>query len=206
LVQSELGLEDGRATDVCIDGIDVDVKWSKTLQWQIGPENVDKICLGLGLGRGPGAFSVGLFRASRQNLRPGMNRDRKKALTAEAMRRQVMWLARDAELPRNFVADLPADIRSRIFSGKSAQQRVRLLAELVPNTPIPRIAIETVAKNMRDPMRRLRLDASRMSPLGEMRLLSTKYRKAELRALGFTSFPADHWVAVRQSDLAQAGF
>jgi hypothetical protein len=203
LVRSALDLEPGSETDVSVEGEDVDIKWSKTLEWQIGPENVGKICLGLGLSSKGRRFSVGLFRASRDNLRRGQNRDRKTSLTAEAFRTQVIWLVRDADLPRNFVEELAPGVRKRILAGKSAQERIRLLAELAPGVPIPRVAFETVARDKRDPMRRLRRDASRSSPLGEMVLLSTKYGKRDLAALGFAGLPDDHWVAVRASDLAR---
>ena len=203
LVRNALDLEPGLETDVSVEGEDVDIKWSKTLEWQIGPENVGKICLGLGLSSGGRHFSVGLFRASRENLRAGRNRDRKTSLTADAFRSQVVWLVRDAELPPNFVEMLAPDVRRRILAGRSAQERIRLLAELVPGVPIPRVAFETVARDKRDPMRRLRRDASRSSPLGDMVLLSTKYARRELTALGFGELPKDHWVSVRASDLAK---
>jgi hypothetical protein len=201
LVRNSLELEPGLETDVRIQGVDVDVKWSKSLEWQIGPENVGKICLGLGLSAKRKHFSVGVFRASSQNLRAGRNRDRKTSLTASAFRSQVVWLVRDASLPPNFVEELAPSIRQQILAGRSAQERIRLLAQLVPGVSIPRIAFETVARDKRDPMRRLRRDASRPNPLGGMVLLSTKYSRAELTALGFGDLPSDHWVAVPEADV-----
>lgn len=200
LVRSDLALEAGVGIDTVVDGVGVDIKWSQSLGWMIGQENVEAICLGLGLASSQKQFSVGLFRARREFLRQGANRDQKLSLTAAAMEDAVIWLVKDAILPVNFIAELDPEVRSQIFDGKSAQERLRMLAELVPRRLIPRHAIETVAMT-KDPLRRTRRDAGREHPLGDMVLLSTKYGRPQLIRLGFTALPADHWVSVRLADL-----
>jgi hypothetical protein len=201
IVRAAFGFEPGKRADVEIAGTDVDIKWSQTLAWMIGPENVDGICLGLGLHRGGKRFSVGAFRATRDLCRKGQNRDAKLSLSAESLKSRVTWIVRDSELPPNFIAEMPARIRAQIFKLKSAQDRVKALATLMPRVPIPRRAFETVAQGRFDPMRRLRRDKYRTDPLGGMVLLSTKYGRSELIRLGFKDLPKDHWVAVPIEDV-----
>lgn len=195
LVKSTLLLESGIGVDALIADHDVDIKWSQTLDWMIAPENVDKICLGLGLAD-ERSFSVGVFWATPDALRGGANRDGKLSLTSAARRDKVLWLVSKAVLPADFVAELPNQIRRQVFAEKSAQDRIRKLAELVPMTAIPRQAFLTVAKNKADAMRRLRRDALNVDALGDMVLLSTKYRRRELEALGMHGLPKNHWVSV----------
>lgn len=205
ITRSELELEPSDRGDAVAAGVDIEIKWSGLGQWMIGPENVGRICLGYGLNRRGDQFSVGLFRVKPELLRPARNRDRKASLSASALETGVYWLVRAAALPVNFVAALPDQVRDAVFAEKSAQDRVRRLAELMPMTPIPRQAFSTVARNKADPMRRLRQDKSKVGVLGAMRLLSWKYGKRELRALGLPDVPKDHWVAVPQELLSELG-
>lgn len=202
LLRSLLALDDGATADVQVAGHDVDIKWSQSLDWMIAPENVGKLCLGLGLDRDDDLFSVGVFRPTKETLREGANRDAKQSLSA-AGRNTVMWLVSEAKLPVNFVEKLADDIRTKVFAEKSAQARVRKLAELCPMVPIPRAAFMTVARDKADPMRRLREDALNSDGLGEMKVLSTKYGRKQLERLGFSDLPKDHWVAVPKNLLEQ---
>jgi hypothetical protein len=113
----------------------------------------------------------------------------------------VRLLVEDAELPPNFIEDLPTSIRTAIFAEKSAQARVRRLVTLVQGVPIPRQAFCTVALDKDDPMRRLRRDKSRPDPLGGMVVLSTKYGRAELERRGVTNLPPDHFVALPDENI-----
>lgn len=49
IIRAELELEKGDKTDVIVAGHPVDIKWSQDLGWMIAPENVNRICLGVGL-------------------------------------------------------------------------------------------------------------------------------------------------------------
>ena len=92
-------------------------------------------------------------------------------------------------------------MREEILGQPSAQQRLRRLAELVSNTPIPRSAIVFASLNKHDPLRRVRKDqARRIPPLGDMVCLSEKYGKAELTRLG-VSLPQGHFYFVHKSQL-----
>lgn len=205
LVRAELRANRGTSLDCQIDDLEFDVKWSLTGKWMIGPENVDKLCLGVATLESGRVFSVGTFRATQATLSPGRNRDKKAQLSAEAWRGNVRWLVQGAHLPDTFIAKLDPETRKHIFAGSSAQERVRLLANLVRGVPIPREAFETVAGNKHDPMRRLRQDKLKGAPLGEVTLLSTKYGKQILASLGFDDLPKDHWIAVPTSELSGRG-
>lgn len=202
LVRIGFDLDPGVGTDAVIAGHEVDVKWSDSLQWMIGPQLIGKICLGLGLTNGGRGFRVGVFRASLESLRAGRNQDRKTSLTAEALRTGVEWIVASATLPKDFIAELPDGLRAEIFAGGSAQERIRRLGELVQGVPIPRRAILTVARDKDDATRRLRQDNSKRGRgLGSIVFLSTKARGKLLRKLGYTALPRDHWIAVRKEDL-----
>lgn len=205
VVRSALNLDVGAGTDVEIAGENVDIKWSETSQWMIGPQLIDKLCLGIGLAKRGAEFSVGVFRARVEFLRPGANQDKKRSLSAAAVRNQVAWVVRQAPLPSDFIAELQSDVRAQIFAGGSAQERIRLLGTLVPNRAIPRRAIMTVARDKDDPTRRLRKDAARHDPHGGMVWLSTKFGRSKLHLLGHRHLPRDHWIAVRAEDLNRVG-
>jgi len=205
ITRSELSLEPSDHADAVAAGIDFEIKWSGKGHWMIGPENEGKACLGFLLGRSGKHFSVGLFRARPEMLRLGKNRDRKRSLSAYGLKTGVYWLVRDAELPADFIAELDESVRNAIFAEKSAQDRVRKLAELMPMIPIPRRAFSTVARNKADPMRRLRQDNSKVEVLGNMRLLSSRFRRETLEALGLPNVPKDHWVAVPAERLRSLG-
>jgi len=201
LTRLELEAEEGTGVDCRLDGIEFDIKWSIKGAWMIAPENVGRICLGLETNRAVDRYSVGVFRAEASRLSPGLNRDDKARLSAQAKRTIVEWLVENEPLAPVFLARLDPAVRNAIFKGENAQTRIKLLATLVQGMPIPRAAFETVAGNKRDPMRRLRQDKYRTSPLGDVTLLSTKYKRSLLRALGYTALPADHWIAVPTASL-----
>lgn len=202
LVRSELRIPHGRALDLMVGDVEVDVKWSIAGNWMIGPENVDQICLGLGITQDEQRYFVGVFRASTEALTQGANRDAKRQLTAAARKSRVAWIVQDGSLPQPLLATMSPEIRERILGGSSAQDRVRVLAESFPGIPLSRDLIATVAGNKLDPMRRLRRDTYRKHPLGDMVLLHTSQGRRVLAALGYTELPKDHWIAVPASQVA----
>lgn len=200
LVREGLDLAIGERADAIIADRDADIKWSKSLSWMIGPENLGTLCLGLGMTKDQTRFSVGLFVPHKDHL-GGQNRDKKYGVGAPYRRAKVAWIVEEAPLEQNFIATLSDDIRERIMRGSSAQERVRRLAELVPNRPIPRSAIRFVTNNKEDFMRRIREDSTRSAPpLGEMVCLSWKYRKSELSRLGI-ALQRDQFIFVHQDRL-----
>jgi hypothetical protein len=203
LVRDGLDVGKGIQSDALIAGHEVDLKWSKTLAWMIGPENMGTVCLGLGMSGKDSAFSVGLFVPREAGVRKGVNRDKKISLTAKFRREGVIWLIENAPTPPNFIENLDPALRDEILTQPSAQRRLRKLAELVPETPIPRSAIVFVSLNKEDPLRRVRADKSRrVPPLGEMICLSEKYGKEILSGLG-VDLPKNHFYFVNRAKIAQ---
>lgn len=205
LVRDALDFAPGKRADASIAGIETDIKWSKSQDWMIGPENLDTVCLGIGSNRVLETVSVGLFIPHRQQFGGATNRDQKFTAGGPYRRAYVTWVVRDAELPSNFIEQLSEADRDRIMSGASAQERVRLLAECVPNQPVPRSAIRYVTLNKDDFMRRTREDKTRKSsPLGDMVCLSAKYKKKELERLDI-HVPPGHFVFVPRAVLMESG-
>lgn len=197
LTREALDVGAGKRADTVIAGHEVDLKWSKSSVWMIGPENLGTVCLGIGTTRDEREFSVGLF-VPRADLLGSQNRDKKYSTNVAFRASHLTWLVECAPLPPHFIATLPEAVRDEILSQGSAQQRMRKFAELVPETPIPRSAIVFVSLNKDDPLRRIRRDAALATPpLGEMLCLSAKYRKAELKRLGVT-LPKNHFYFVHR--------
>ena len=136
VVRSALNLELRKPLDTEIAGIPVDIKWSGTCSWEIPSEAVDQTCLVLGLDRSGNSYFVGIVRCTNACLSVGKNKDGKRKLSASG-RKEIRWLLKGAPLPRNFLADLPDDIRARIMRPKTGQARVRELVTSVQRQPIP---------------------------------------------------------------------
>ena len=201
LVRDALDVGRGSHADAQIAAHEVDIKWSKSLSWMIGPENLGTVCLGIGTDKTGSLFSAGLFVPHKDLVRPGSNRDAKLSLSAKFYRERVDWLVLRRPTPPNFFAALDAVVREDILSRPSAQARLRRLAELVSNTPVPRSAIEFASLNKDDPLRRVRKDAARRTPpLGDMVCLSERYGKEVLERLGVT-LPPGHFYFVHKSQL-----
>jgi len=202
LVRDGLDVGRGIRADATIAGHEVDIKWSKSSDWMIGPENVGTVCLGIGLNnRNAALFSAGLFVPTESSLRKGRNRDAKLSLISEFRRTGVSWLIQDGAVPGNFIEQLPPHIREEILAQPSAQARLRKLAERVPNTPIPRSAIVFVSLNKVDPLRRVRADSALSEPpLGAYICLSERFGKAQLSRIGVT-LPKNYFYFIRKEDL-----
>ena len=195
VVKAALGVPGSAEQDAIIAGHHVNIKWSKSLAWMIGRENVNAFCLGLGTSRDGRRFSVGLFRPTDARL-GAVNQDKKRTLSAKSLKNDVRWIVRDGDMPPNFVEALPESTRKAIFAEKSAQARITKLVTLVQGVPIPREAFYTVALDKRDPMRRLRRDKYKVAHLGGMRVFSATYGRGELARRGFTSVPKDHFISL----------
>ena len=199
LIREALDVGAGKRADVQIAGHEVDLKWSKSLKWMIGPENLGTVCLGVGINADQ-LLSVGLF-VPHADVLGSPNRDKKLGITKVFRDSRVTWLVRDEPLPPNFFETLSKEVREDIMSRGSVQERMRRFAQLVPNRPFPRSAIRFVSLNADDPMRRVREDANlKDPPLGEMRCLGAKYRKRELAALGIALKP-DEFIFVERKQV-----
>jgi hypothetical protein len=199
LTRDRLDVGIGKRSDALIAGIETDFKYSMTCEWMIGPETIGTVCLGIGLTK-EGEFRVGFFVPYPDRLRQGKNRDAKLSLKADFRDQCVEWLITGAPLPPNFFAAVPSETREEILGQPSAQARIKRLAELLPNRPIPRSVIVFVSLGKDDPLRRIREDKSlKAPPLGEMARLS-KYNKEVLKKLNVT-LAKDEFYFIKRSEL-----
>lgn len=204
LTRQALDLGKGERADARVGDIDVDIKWSKSRKWMIGPENIGVVCLGIGTSKDSRTFSAGLFVPQTSLLSGATNRDKKYGISTQFFQRRIDWLVHGDELPPNFFESLPSAIRARILSQSTATGRLRTLAELVPERPIPRAAIVFAASGKDDPLRRIREDKSRSTPpLGEMVCLSEAYGSGDLKLLG-VELERGHFYFVSRRKLEQA--
>lgn len=159
LFKFEFELEDGAALDTRIQGHEVDIKCTVLQDWMIPQEAVDQICLLVRIDDSKSKFSIGVVRAKADVLRAAPNRDRKYSISAEG-KKAIRWIVESGDLPVNFLATLDEETRSIILSQPSGQLRINELFRRVQGRIIPRVAIETVARQ-KDPMKRMR-DARKM--------------------------------------------
>ncbi len=200
VVRSSLGLERGPKLDLEIDGHHVDTKWAMNSAWQIPREALNELCLCIGGLDKMQRFQVGVVRCVEEHLNAGENRDRKRTLSA-AGRGAMHLLVAATPIPGNFVAEMDPDTRAEVMAQGTIQSRVTTLFRRVPYTAIPRKAVATVARTTGDPMRRLRRDAGAENPLKGMRILSARYGKGIVEALGHDPLDADHFMSVPESDI-----
>src|SRR5690606_25764501 len=113
----------------------------------------------------------------------GMNQDRKRTLSA-AGRDSMRLLVEPTPIPTNFVAEMDPEVRDEIVALPTAQARVTALFTKMRYTPIPRNAIQTIARTTGDPLRRTRADAHAGDPLEGTTVLSATYGNRLLEALG----------------------
>lgn len=200
VVRTALGLEPGPNLDLEIEGIDVDIKWAMNSQWQIPREAVGQLCLCIGGRDHLRAFEVGLIRCAPETLNRGANQDGKRTLSAAGRNAMHPIVAR-APLPANFVAEIDPEIRVEVMAESSIQRRVTKLFKLIPRTPVPRLALQTVAMTTGDPVRRTRADTGRSDPLDGMVVLSSKYANGIVEALGNERMPPDHFMSVLRTEI-----
>lgn len=205
LVRTALGLPRERPLDTVVAGHPVDIKWSglRTPSWQIPTEAVGELCLLVAGSEEGGTFQAGLLRCRDELLNPGTNKDGKRTISAQG-RSLVRWLVEHGSLPPNFLAQLDADDRDAILAEPPGQPRVTKLFALVQGTPVPRLAIETLAQQ-RDPMRRIRQDKG--DRLGGLRILGGHYTRTNdiVQALGYPPLARDEYMSVPIAELTRRG-
>jgi Restriction endonuclease NaeI len=201
LLRTALELEHGGFMDLDIDGRPVDIKWSKTSVWQIPREAVNQVCLCIGGTKKMTLFQVGVVRCRPEYFTPGDKQGDKKRTLSLTGRAAMVRLVTSAEIPPNFVAEMDPDLRTAVMGEPTIQRRVTALFKALPYVPIPRNAIQTIARTPGDPIRRTRADAGRSDPLAGMKVLSATYGKATIEALGRPPLAKDHWMAVPLEDL-----
>jgi hypothetical protein len=195
VVRTALKLEPGPRLDLELEGYDLDIKWAMNSQWQIPREAVGELCLCIGGRDHLRAFEVGLIRCDEDVLNKGSNQDGKRTISA-AGRSRMRVLVPPSPLPPNFVAELDPELRTEVTAEPTIQKRVTKLFKLLPYVPVPRLALQTVAKTTGDPVRRTRADAWAGDPLEGMVVLSSQYAKGVVEELGLDPMPPRCFMSV----------
>ena len=164
LFKFEFELADGAHLDTCIQGAEVDIKCTVLRDWMIPKEAVGKLCLLVRIDDARSRYWIGVVRANQEVLRVVPNRDGKLSISAEG-KKSIRWLVEAGVLPSNFLASLEAGVRSRILAHPSGPLRVNEVFRLVQGKIVPRVAIETVARQ-KDPMKRMRDARKTLRPEG----------------------------------------
>lgn len=148
-------ISDGATLDYKIEGVEIDCKYSQTSGgWMIPPEAFGHLLLVAHAADTAGTWELGVVRATEENLGRGQNRDLKKSLSA-AGRRNITWIARDAELPPNVLLSLDPYIVEDIMGSRSGQERINRLCRAVEGRRFGRNTVATVA-TQDDYMKRMR--------------------------------------------------
>lgn len=201
VVRTALGLERGPRLDLEVEGHDVDIKWAMKSKWQIPREAVGQLCLCIGGLAGLSKFQVALIRCDEEVLTAGPgNRDGKRTISA-AGQAALLHLVEPTPLPANFVAEMDPEIRWEMMQEPTIQGRVTRLFNLLPRTPVPRLALQTIARTQGDPVRRTRADKGRGDPLEGMVVLSAKYGSGVAAALGLEPMPPDSFMSVPRIEI-----
>lgn len=176
-----------RGMDYCVDGVDVDCKWSKNwCAWSIPREAAGHICLLVWASDDDCEIAVGLLRI-REEILVGGNQDKKRSIQSPGGRSEIRWLLPRAQsLPPNFLLQLPDEDRTAILGHKGGDARARELFPRCEGVIIRRHTIESIGQQV-DEARRFR---------GETR--------QEMRNLGFEVLNG-HWIPDRARALELGG-
>ncbi len=149
LVRDVLGVPKGKVLDYLIEGHEVDAKFSIYHgKWMIPQEAVGEICLLLSADDEALRFNVGLVRADLTILTAGQNQDKKRSISALG-RARIRQFVEGGYLPKNFLMhEVSVTDRIEIFKEPAGQARVNALFRLLPNKPIPAVAIAALSADL----------------------------------------------------------
>lgn len=157
-------ISDGQVMDYRINDTEIDCKYSQLDGgWMIPPEALGHLLLVGTADDAKDRWSLGVVRATPENLRSSHNRDAKTQLNLFG-RQRIVWLARHSPLPPNVLIHLPEEVIQRVFADRSGQARINELLRLVTNQRIGRNTIATVAQQD-DYMKRVRTNGGARSAL-----------------------------------------
>lgn len=202
--RNNLHLPDGVKSDVAISGIDVQIKFSLTGQWMIGPENIGEICILATASDEESTYSVGIMKPLLMHLNEGSNRDGKKTIKAAA-REEIKWIVKNGKLRENILLHLQNDVRDRILQIKDPSARIHKLFELVTRRVIDATCVRTVGNGLHDPIRRVR-SARKLLIENQTGLILLGWDKGR-EAAAALGYPIDHteYVSVPESEFAAKG-
>ncbi|WP_165604969.1 NaeI family type II restriction endonuclease [Mycolicibacterium elephantis] len=143
--------------DTTIAGVPVEIKGTVRNTWMIPREGQCEICLLIQVDATNDRHRSFLMRTHRRWLNEGNNQDRKKSIRAGALREYSLSVLDWTPLPTNplkLLSDQQAKIVFDLRNG--IKRRLTAMFGFLPEVVIPRVSIETVAANAKDPLRRAR--------------------------------------------------
>ena len=196
LIRNALGLPRGNVLDNLIAGHEVDTKYSLTGGWMIPNEARGEICLLIEGNDNSGTLSAGLLRMTPEVLTPGKNQDGKGSVSSVG-KKNIRWLVRNSQIPRNFLLDLDDTMRAAILGPSAAKHRIQALFRNVTGKVIPRTAIQQVGRS-RDSLKRAREAKAALAPEGYEVLCATYLADREQMArYGVKEPKGDDWISVQ---------
>jgi len=195
LLRNWLRFPRGRALDLVIDGIETDVKNTMGDSWMIPTEAVGHPCLLVKTNEKLARFSIGIIVARPEFLRPGVNKDGKRGISATGQQR-IHWILKDESYPENFWQGFDDELRRKIMSQSSGAKRVDALFRYVQKKPISRSHVLAVAQQ-KDAMKRLRRNGGARDSLASdgIELLSGTYDSARIETLGLPKCKKDEFIS-----------
>jgi hypothetical protein len=195
LFRSMLKLPKGRVLDLSVDGAEVDIKNTMGSNWSIPEEALSRACVLIRENEFRAICSVGLIVAESKYLNPGMNKDRKRTISAFGMQ-NIWWILRDMPYPPNFWEALPLESRHAIMAPAGGARRLAELFERVQGRPIARSTVADICQQD-DPMKRIRRNGGARDFLAQkgIAILYAGYDRELVQKLGLPDLKKDEFIS-----------
>lgn len=197
LLRNHLNLDRGEILDVRIDGIEVDIKNTINIAWMIPKEAIGHPCILISANEKTAKCSFGLVVIQEDILTAGSNRDSKKSISAAGLK-NIHWLLRDKDYPKNFWEGVSLQIFKAITTPKAGTTRLVELFRSFQQTPISREVILALA-HQKDALKRLRKNGGARDQLATegIALLSGKYDSSLIGVLGLPHCAPHEFISVK---------
>ncbi|KXG84238.1 NaeI family type II restriction endonuclease [Agrobacterium bohemicum] len=164
LLRNYLKLPKGSILDVCVNGVEVDIKMTTARDWMIPRESIGRPAILLKADEKRALCDVGLIICRPGYLRSSNNQD-KKGQIAAAHYVNIWWMLYREPYPKNFWEVLPLTDRNAIMAAGSGKWRLATLFERIQRQPISRSQVQAIAQQ-HDYMKRLRKNGGARDILG----------------------------------------
>lgn len=189
--------------DLCINGVDVDIKNTVGKNWTLPPEVLGKACVLISSNEEKALCNLGLIMVRPEYLSAGTNRDGKKTISKSNFQ-HIYWILQDHPYQPNFWRDISPERVKRIFKPKGGTDRLVQMFKEMPGIPIHRDIILGIAQQD-DAMKRLRKNGGARDALMAMGMvvLSGKYNKDLIKALGLPFCSGSEFISYAPTDAAE---
>lgn len=199
LIRDFLGVPKGVRLDLLILDTEVDVKNTVGSNWSIPHEAVGQICILVAIDEQRCLCHFGLLKARSEYLNSGRNQDGKRTVSAEG-KHNIWWLLFRTRYPENFWSQFEPSLLRKLHdvANYSANERIAMLFRHYQRKPIPRSAIQDVARQL-DSLKRVRKNGGARDLLKRegIAVLSGNYDFPVRHALGFGDMKTGQFVSIR---------